>query len=941
MPRHYYIKTILAAILLLATCGWAAAANINFYRTEDDKDKAGAIKGTVIDKSNKEPLIGATVRVEGQSKGGVTDIDGNFQIEGVNAGEVTLIISYISYNTLKVEELVIKPNEITTIEVALDASAEELQEFVVTAKANRESENLLLLEQKQALMAVKAMGAMELSRKGISNAEAAVAQISGVSKQEGVKNVFVRGLGDRYNATYLNGFPIPSDDPEYKNIALDMFDTDMIQNISVQKSFSASQGGDVGGALIDITSKELYGKSALEIGFSGGANTSVLGNTFYKQDGTGYFGISNTAEPLEGSFSSTSLPAPGTEYPFPNKLQYSTVKTPIDHSINVSAGKQFLFDGNRNLSMFFVANHGVGYSHTERLSRALNPIGNFGQDLTGPNSVVSTRQMGLGNITFDANSKYIIQYNVLAIHSNEQYVALLSGIDSEKNQIDEGLVKMYRQQANNNLLLVNQLDTDWKLNDQFQLNAGISYNMMRAKEPDRRINYLYGEKVGDDIAWLPMGSDRNDRFFSKLTEDDLNAKFSLDWNFAENSFLRVGYIGRYVDHDFNAREYNHTSVNGAKPIMESEFDKMNWDELYYNTENMRVEGRRDGFVLVRGPLDWYYSKKNIHSAYMEVALPIMEKLSLQASLRADFVDFNVHQGQNETERNYSEIKKNYILPALNLKYDINDKNALRLSVSKTYTLPQVKEISPYQYINIGYVSFGNPNIKPSDLWNVDLKWDYYISPTELVSATAFYKNVKNPMARIDNNISSGAQEYTNPSDEVNIAGVEIELRKKLLDKTTLLSAKRHKLDLGISGSYIWSRMNLGQDPDNARNTMLEGSSPWLLNSDLTYTYIKGFRTYTAALVLSYFSDRIHTYGSRGITKSGNQNDLMEEGRTSLNLVTSAKLNNHLSIKFKANNLIDSPFRRTILPNNAEAGQSVVVSEYRKGISFSIGASWDF
>ena len=188
MPKKL-IRIFIA--LLLLTPIFANAA-------EPDGDKGGAIKGTVVDRSNKEPLIGAKVVVQGQTKGGVTDLDGHFQIEGVDAGTVTLVISYISYNTLKVEELVIRPNEITTIEVALDASTEQLQEFIVTAKANRESENLLLLEQKQSLLAVKALGAMELSRKGISNAEAAVAQISGVSKQEGVKNVFVRGLGDRY-----------------------------------------------------------------------------------------------------------------------------------------------------------------------------------------------------------------------------------------------------------------------------------------------------------------------------------------------------------------------------------------------------------------------------------------------------------------------------------------------------------------------------------------------------------------------------------------------------------------------------------------------------------------------------------------------------------------------------------------------------------------------
>jgi len=114
------------------------------------------------------------------------------------------------------------------------------------------------------------MGARELSRKGISDALSAVANVSGVSRQEGVKNVFVRGLGDRYNATLLNGFPIPSEDPEYKNIALEFFGTDIIQNIDVNKVFSGKSSSDVGGAIININSKELIGDRALALRLLGG-----------------------------------------------------------------------------------------------------------------------------------------------------------------------------------------------------------------------------------------------------------------------------------------------------------------------------------------------------------------------------------------------------------------------------------------------------------------------------------------------------------------------------------------------------------------------------------------------------------------------------------------------------------------------------------------------
>jgi len=156
------------------------------------------------------------------------------------------------------------------------------------------------MEQRQALVATQAVGARELSRKGIGDAQAAVAQVSGISKQEGVKNVFVRGLGDRYNVTLLNGFAIPSEDPEYKNIALEFFGTDIIQNISVNKVFRGSDYSDVGGASINIVSKELVGDHALSFDLSGGINTAVIVPGFLRQDGSGYFGFANTTQPSEG-----------------------------------------------------------------------------------------------------------------------------------------------------------------------------------------------------------------------------------------------------------------------------------------------------------------------------------------------------------------------------------------------------------------------------------------------------------------------------------------------------------------------------------------------------------------------------------------------------------------------------------------------------------------
>lgn len=213
-----------AFMSVIATDLFAADLNVN-------------VRGRVKDYESKEPLIGATVRIVGSSIGAVTDIDGNFQLSGVEDGIYDIEIKYVGYKTVVKRQIKIENSQVTTLDFELHSDAQMLSDVTVVAKANRESESVTLMEQEKSVVAIQSVGARELSRKGVGDAQGAVTKISGISKQEGVKNVFVRGLGDRYNITTLNRFPIPSEDPEYKNIALDFFSTDIIQSVDVNKTF--------------------------------------------------------------------------------------------------------------------------------------------------------------------------------------------------------------------------------------------------------------------------------------------------------------------------------------------------------------------------------------------------------------------------------------------------------------------------------------------------------------------------------------------------------------------------------------------------------------------------------------------------------------------------------------------------------------------------------
>jgi len=205
-----------------------------FYLGLNFAQETGTIAGTLLDKEvNNQPLPFANIVIVGTTLGSSTDFDGKYEIPGVPVGTYTLEFSFTGYETLRIPNVVIEADKITVIDTGLGATAAALEEVVIKVQTSREREEALLLEQKNAVEIKQSIGAQELARKGVSDVAGAVTKTTGITKQEGSGNIYVRGLGDRYNSTTLNGLPIPSDNPDNKNIALDIFSTDIVQNVGI------------------------------------------------------------------------------------------------------------------------------------------------------------------------------------------------------------------------------------------------------------------------------------------------------------------------------------------------------------------------------------------------------------------------------------------------------------------------------------------------------------------------------------------------------------------------------------------------------------------------------------------------------------------------------------------------------------------------------------
>ena len=482
---------------------------------------------------------------------------------------------------------------------------------------------------------------------------------------------------------------------------------------------------------------------------------------------------------------------------------------------------------------------------------------------------------------------------------------------------------MRRQQTNDNLLFVNQFSSEWVLSKASKFNAGVSYNTIKGLEPDRRINNLVKESKG----YVPMkGTGIQQRYFSKLKEIDLNVRagfqYQLPDKFDKTSNIQLGYRGRFVDDDFNATEYD--LAVSKQPVFD--IDNISFED-YYNQQNLS-----DGYFKMDKNVDEYSVSKKIHTAYAEATYQLTSKFIANAGVKYDkvdlTVDYNVNRGGTQGSR---KIDKSYFLPSLNLRYNVTDKQSLRLSGSKTYTLPQAKEISPFRYTGVSFNSQGNQNLQPSDNYNVDLKWDYYLTPSEIISVTGFYKYIKNPISRIEIASAGGYLSYENIADHATALGVEVEFRKNLFSRP-MAGNGVNKLVFGLNGSYTYTHAKVPLATDKS-GSQLEGAAPWIVNCDLSHQLTTGDKTFVNTLVFNYFSDRVYTIGTEGYQ------DIMENGMPTLDFVSSAKLNKWLTLSLKARNLLNSTHQLTRIAN--VGGEEIVLSKYKKGMDFSLGVSCNF
>ncbi|GGC83702.1 collagen-binding protein [Flavobacterium lutivivi] len=896
----------------------------------------GTVKGIITDKDfNNEPLPFANVVIKGTSYSSSTDEKGNYSIV-IPAGNYTIEFSFLGYESIE-EKITVKEGEIITLNKALGSGSYKLQDVVVQNTKSREKETALLLDQKNAVEIKQSIGAQELSRKGVSDVATAVTKTTGITKQEGTGNIFVRGLGDRYNSTTMNGLPIPSNDPEKKNLNLDIFSTDILEYVSIDKVYNSKLYGDFAGGNVDIISKDYKGNGFLNLEIGSKVNTNALNeDNFTLQKGYSSFG-----------FDSRSIPSnPLNQYGF-QSLQLES-KNPIAGSFGISGGKSFNVGNEGKLNFFATASFGNDF--TSRGEGTAKGGVNGDASLINKNFEkyttigFNTNTTAMANVGYKLNNNHKFNWNTVYINtsslSKEEYYGYIADIANEGN----GLIR--RNKFERNSIWINQLLGEHKLSERTKVNWATSFNTINGDMPDRTQNTLRKESNGYILS--SISAPDNHRYFQSLTENELAGNAILDYKIGKTGEgeykgkISFGYNGRMKKRDFEATQFNFKANNGFTNTV---VDPNNLD-LFYNQQNL-ANGyftistfRGNSQVSIALKPQTYNGEQFINGGFVNGEYTF-NKLTAVLGLRGEYIFQKVKWNtQLDPNGGKDELEKIAFLPSLTLKYALNDKQNLRFGFSKTYTLPQFKERALFVYEDVTEVKVGNPDLYASDDYNFDLKWEMFPKSEEVISVTAFGKYIQNPINEVTIASSTNDISFINTGDYGYVAGAEVEYRKLLFNFDEVNSKK---LSAGLNVSYLYSNQDLStnkviKETDynvvfSDSSSKFTGASDLLVNADVSFfnEWNEKKSNLTTTLSYNYFSDRVYALGTN------DRGNLVDKAVGTLDFIAKCKLNKKIGLGLVAKNLLNPTIDRVQENNNGD----VNVLSYKKGLTLSLNMSYQF
>jgi outer membrane receptor for ferrienterochelin and colicin len=882
------------------------------------------IVGRIIDSRTGSGLTDVGIQVVGTSAGTASGLDGRFTLSGVTPGTVTLHLRRLGFAAKTVTGILLEPGQTIQQDITLEPVTVSLTTQVVTASAERGTVSEALDRQRTATGVVNSITREQISKSPDGDAAQAMQRVSGVTVQDG-RYVVVRGLGERYTTTSLNGARIPSPEPERRVVPLDLFPASLLQSVTTSKNFSPDQPGDFSGAQVDIRTREFPIGSEVQFSSSIGANDAATSRSLVappslRLDWLGFGGTARSRPSalaadgrIDGSLSQQSV----------NEIvsSFRNVWTPLsregvpNRSIGLSAGGSKVVG--RSQAGYIAA---LSYSYSQEVRE--NEVRAYVEPTDGLREIdryegstgrASVLWGGIINASLSIGDRTRLSWNNTYNRTADNEARRESGFSENLGTrlLVDRLRFVERSVGSTQVTLERQLASRHKLGLSFTASS------VTRDEPDRSEFVRVDPGTGGSTYWLDA-SEAAVRTFGSLDEKSYQTSgdYTLQLGVAPGrNQLKLGGSFRFTDR--LARNSVYSLQARSLSLSDRQLEAEEIFDGRYAGESSSV------FRVV--PLSQggsYGANEEVGAGYAMMEVTPRDGLQLVAGARVERSSTIISAEPTVGKRVLANPVYTDVLPSLLVNLRMGDTQNLRFSVTRTLARPEYRELAEVQYRDVigGENILGNPALRRTLIANLDARWEWYPSAAEVFSVGVFAKSFDNPIERVFL-ATSGTRVVTFiNADGADNLGIELEARTGL----GRLSPSLAPVSVFSNLTLMRSRVELGSDARVAEEERaMVGQAPLVLNAGVTWSAPRS--PLSATVLFNHVGEKIVTASQRPLPVT------REAARTAIDVSLRLPVARGLAAKVDAKNLLDQPYVQTQGPVTRES--------YRAGRVYTLGLSW--
>lgn len=791
-------------------------------------------------------------------------------------------------------------------------------------------------ERREQPYVAELLGMEQISRAGDSNAATALRRVTGLTLVKD-KFIYVRGLGERYSSTLLNGAMVPSPDPTRNVIPLDMFPAGIIESLVVQKAYSPELPATFGGGSVNIRTSSIPLQPSFNVSVGTGYS-SLNSDDAYTYNGGGddwkgsddgtralspelraaldqYGTISqiNIAEALGGinqgnlAQAATIVRELGLNFNRDVDVQRENIKPDFDGS--VSFGDKFDVG-----SSVFGVMAGVSYDRStqniEEQERYFSVSGddlvplNIYDDIKGTEHQVKLSGMLNFGLELDENHRFETASIYLRDTKDEVKVKNGDSIETvnETDRFNTDTSIRYEERS----MFSNQIRGRHNLPWLYDISVDWQYTDAKAeRDAPGEIEYRYVNELQADGAYtsfLRRNQNAVNYSFGKMEDDTENGSWNAKLPFTlgkAEMVLNGGYSYFERQRESETNLFNFSTVGYSLEQLSQKFSEIFSDESILNTAN--------GFQIsnVTTQADDYIAAQMIDAAYvgMEMNYDYLYRLNFGVRYE-DFRQISVPlNADGEVSGNIEEfpLQEDGFYPSMSFTWFVSEELQARFGYSSTVVRPDLREVTPVLFIDplTDFKVTGFSGLQSTDVSSYDARLEWYYDESNY-SVGVFYKDLENPIESIELSGSDGnlLMSFRN-ADSGEVYGVEAEFLQQL----NMFEGESYNwLDnFFVAGNFTYSESEItiqqfaGTNLTNLKRP-LNGHSKHVVNFQLGFDSDND--EHNATLTYNVFGKRIAFAGVN------DKDDAYEQPFNSLDFVYSYTPFESTSVKLSMKNLLD-------------------------------------